>query len=118
MIRIAPNVELSDSERAWLLKQTRSGVASRRLAERSQIVLLAATQKTNEEIAAELDMTRQKVARWRTRYVELGRPCIESDAPGRGRKPALLAKSAAVDRAKNYARNSIQRDALESKHDG
>ena len=92
MIRIAPNVELSDSERAWLLKQTRSGVASRRLAERSQIVLLAATQKTNEEIAAELDMTRQKVARWRTRYVELGRPGIESDAPGRGRKPVCSQK--------------------------
>ncbi len=86
-MRIAPKVELSDSERAWLLKQTRSGMASQRLAERSQIVLLAAAQKTNEEIAAQLHITRQKAGRWRTRYVEVGRPGIESDAPGRGRKP-------------------------------
>ena len=57
-MRIAPIVELSEIKRAWLLKESRSGVASRRLAERCQIVLLAAADQTNEEIAAALKMTR------------------------------------------------------------
>ena len=82
-MRIAPSVKLNETERAWLLKQTRSGVASKRC----EIVLLAAADKSNEKIAAALKITRQRAGRWRTRYVDLGRVGIEADAPGRGRKP-------------------------------
>jgi len=88
-MRVAPIVELSDPDREWLQKQARSGVAARRLGERCRIVLLAASGKTNEQIAEELGMTRQKAGRWRTRFVETGRGGIEADAPGRGRKPSF-----------------------------
>ncbi|MDB6154455.1 MAG: ISBmu8 transposase [Chthoniobacteraceae bacterium] len=85
-MRVAPAVVLSESDREWMLKQSRSAVAPRRLGERCQVVLLAAEGKTNEEIAAELSITRQKAGRWRSRFVEKGRIGIEKDEPGRGRK--------------------------------
>ncbi len=91
-MRVAPIVELTESEREWLQKQSGSGVATRRLGERCRIVLLAAKGKTNEQIAAEMGVTRHKAGRWRSRYVLAGRAGIESDAPGRGRKPAYLAE--------------------------
>jgi transposase len=71
----------------WLQKQATSGVTSCRLAERCQIVLLAAEGKNNEQIAALLGITRQKAARWRARFRQSGRAGLEHDAPGRGRKP-------------------------------
>ena len=87
-MRVAPTVVLIESDREWLLKQSRSGVASRRLGERSRVVLLAADGKTNEQIAAQLGISRQKAGRWRSRFVQLGRVGIEQDKPGRGRKLA------------------------------
>lgn len=86
-MRVAPAVELTDPDREWLQRQSRSGVAARRLGERCRIVLLAAAGKTNEQIAKKLGVTRQKAGRWRTRFSETGRAGIEADAPGRGRKP-------------------------------
>jgi transposase len=85
-MRVAPLVELSETERAWLLKQSRSGVVTRRLGERCQIILLSAEGQTNEEIGEILKITRQKVARWRDRYAQHGRKGIVEEAPGRGRK--------------------------------
>ena len=71
----------------WLQRQATSGLTSRRLAERCQIVLLATEGKNNEQIAALLGITRQKAARWRARFRQSGRAGLEHDAPGRGRKP-------------------------------
>jgi transposase len=76
---------LEDME--WLRKQASSGLTSRRLAERCQIVLLAIEGKNNEQIATALGVTRQKAARWRRRFRQGGRAGLEHDAPGRGRKP-------------------------------
>jgi transposase len=85
-MRIAPAIVLSEPDREWLLKQSRSGIASKRLGERSRIVLLAAEGKTNEQIGEELGITDKKAGRWRTRFVQKGRIGIEKDEPGRGRK--------------------------------
>lgn len=90
-MRVAPVVELSELDRGWLRKQSRGGVASRRLGERCRIVLMAADGKTNEQIAEQMSVSRHKAGRWRMRFVELGRAGIEADAPGRGRKPKLSA---------------------------
>jgi transposase/transcriptional regulator with XRE-family HTH domain len=84
---IARRLTLSTEDQEWLRKQAASAVASRRLVERCQIVLRAAEGRTNQQIAGELGMTRQKVARWRERFVQEGRTGLEQDAPGRGRKP-------------------------------
>jgi transposase len=51
------------------------------------VVLLAAKGKRNDQIARQLQITRQKAARWRQRFLQAGRAGIECDEPGRGRKP-------------------------------
>jgi transposase len=86
-MRVAPEIRLPEEELQWLRRQAQSAVASQRLSERCRIVLLAAEGKTNEEIGALLQITRQRAGRWRQRYVAQGRAGIEADAPGRGRKP-------------------------------
>src|ERR1700712_4986269 len=91
-MRIAPAVHLSPEEREWVTKQIKSVLTPKRLSERCFVILLAANGKTNEQIAKKLKVTRQKVGRWRTRFVELGRAGIESDRPGRGRKQIYTAK--------------------------
>jgi transposase len=79
-----------------LRKQASSAVASARVGERCRIVLRAAEGRTNEQIPAELKITRQKVARWRNRFREHGRAGLEHDAPGRGRKPVYGAEITAL----------------------
>jgi transposase len=85
-MRVAPEVRITEADFKWLVKQANSVLSSRRLNERCRIVLLAKEGKTNEEIAAALKITRQKVGRWRSRFVTGGRAQIETDAPGRGRR--------------------------------
>jgi transposase len=85
-MRIAPAIKLTDLDREWLLKESRSAIAPKRLGERCRVVLLAAEGKTNEEIAAELGIGRHKASRWRERFALKGRMGIEKDEPGRGRK--------------------------------
>jgi transposase len=85
-MRVAPEVRITEADLKWLSKRANSALSSRRLNERCRIILLAKEGKSNEEIAAQLNMTRQKVGRWRLRFVEGGRAGIEMDAPGRGRK--------------------------------
>ena len=89
-MRIAPVVEFTESDQAWIARQARSRIAPKRLGERCQIVLLAAAGKTNQQIAAVLGISRQKAGRWRLRFVEKGRRGIEEEEPGRGRKPIYL----------------------------
>ena len=69
-----------------------SGLTAKRLVERCQIVLLAAQGQEGLQIATSLGFSRHKVARWRDRFHEVGRTGIESDAPGRGRKPVYGAE--------------------------
>jgi len=85
-MRLARSVSLSFEDQQWLRKQAGSGVVAARVAERCQIVLLAAEDRSDVQIAALLGITRQKSSRWRTRFLDLGRVGLENDAPGRGRK--------------------------------
>lgn len=86
-MRKAPAVTLTSEDRAWVTKMIKGVLTSKRLHERCLVVLLAASGKTNEQIAKKLKITRQKAGRWRARFVEGGRAGIESDRHGRGRKP-------------------------------
>jgi len=86
-MRTAPRVDLSVEDRDWLEKSSRSQVTAVRLSERALIILLAADGQTNRQIGIRLDITEEKAARWRGRFIEQGRAGIERDAPGRGRKP-------------------------------
>lgn len=84
-MRAAPKVVLSDEQRAELSRLVRSGKTPVRLSERAQIVLRAADDVTNKDIAAELGIDWQRVARWRKRFVAGGLSAIAKDRP-RGRK--------------------------------
>lgn len=86
-MRITDPVSLAPEELKWLRKNASSALSSKRLGERCRIILRATEGGSQEEIAADLGMTRQKVGRWLARYRELGRVGLEHDAPGRGRKP-------------------------------
>ena len=86
-MRIASVITVSGEDQTWLRQQVGSALTAQRLVERCQIVLLAAEGLDNQEIAAALGVSRQKVGRWRVRFHTSGRAGIEADAPGRGRKP-------------------------------
>ena len=88
-MRVAPEIVLTDEERAELAKLIRSKLTSVRLVQRARIVLLAADGLQNKEIAAQLDIGRVQVARWRERYGELRRAGIERDLP-RGAPPVKV----------------------------
>src|SRR5688572_27541901 len=90
-MRVATPIELSDSERAQLVSLSRSQKTSVRLAQRANILLLAADGMQNLRIASQLGMSRFKVSRWRERYAAQGLAGIEKDAPRPGRKPKLSA---------------------------
>lgn len=91
-MRIATEIALSKDETTQLSKLSKSRSVSVRLAERSQIVLLADTGLTNEEIGIELDISRQKAGRWRDRYAKAGIVGIRQDAYRPGRKPKINAR--------------------------
>jgi transposase len=63
-------VELSAAERVQLESWTRRRTSAQALALRSRIVLLAAEGLNNVEIARQLGIQRNTVAKWRSRFVE------------------------------------------------
>ena len=88
-MRVAPAVELTDEQEVELKKLARSKRTSVRLAQRAQIVLLAAQGLQNKDIAAQLGIGRVQVSRWRERYLESGLQGIERDLP-RGAPPVKV----------------------------
>ena len=79
-------IELSDAERAQLESWTRRRTSAQALALRSRIVLLAAEGHNHREIARELGIDRNTVAKWRSRFVEHRRDGLTDEPrPGRPR---------------------------------
>lgn len=76
---------LSQELRDDLERFARSRTLPARLVQRSQIVLLAAARKSDQEIAQAVGVVRQTVSLWRNRFVEYGMAGIEKDAPRSGR---------------------------------
>ena len=85
-MRVAPEIVLTEDERAELMKLTSSRLTSVRLSQRARIVLLAAEGMQNLQIAEHLGVGRIQVARWRGRYAEMRPTGIERDLP-RGAPP-------------------------------
>ena len=88
-MRAAVETSLSGDEIDQPTRFAKSRSVPVRLAERSQIVLLAAKGLTNERIAEQLGISRQKAGRWRQRYAESGLAAIEKDAARPKRKPCI-----------------------------
>jgi transposase len=95
-LRVAPAIELTDEQEGELTRLARSKRTSVRLAQRAQIVLLAAQGLQNKDIAEQLGIGRVQVARWRERYLESGVQGIERDLP-RGAPPVKVDVSKLVE---------------------
>src|SRR3970040_2496767 len=88
-LRVAPAISLTEEQERELTRLARSKRTSVRLAQRAQIVLLAAQGLQNKDIAEQLGIGRVQVARWRERYLECGLQGIERDLP-RGAPPVKV----------------------------
>ncbi len=88
-MRVAPEIVLTDEERAELKKLVRSRLTSVRLEQRARIVLLATEGMQNKAIAEQLGVGRVQVSRWRERYARLRLAGIERDLP-RGAPPVKI----------------------------
>jgi transposase len=62
-------VELTENERATLVQWARRRKTAQALAQRSRIILACANGGSNTEVAAELGLARDTVAKWRSRFV-------------------------------------------------
>lgn len=91
-MRIAPRIELTSEERKTLTRLANGRRTEVRVAKRAQIVLAAARGLENREIAEELQMTRETVGRWRSRFSKHRLEGIKKDLPRGGRKPSMRSK--------------------------
>jgi transposase len=85
-MRIAPVISLTDSQRSELEALSLGRRSEVRVSERAQIILLAANEKQDKQIAAELGINRLTASLWRRRYAQWGVAGILKDAPRVGRK--------------------------------
>lgn len=69
-MKTAPYIQLTNEEKQTLLNWSRSYKIEKRLAQRVQIILLAAEDNQNKQIAAELHTTHITVGKWRKRFCE------------------------------------------------
>ena len=91
-MRRAVEIELTDEERATLLKWSRGKRTQARVVGRAKIVLAAADGKQNKQIAKELGVAEPTVGKWRNRFAEHRLAGIEKDLPRGGRTPHVRAK--------------------------
>jgi transposase len=91
-MRIAPQIELNETDRLTLERWSRGRSTPSRLVLRAQIVLRAAEGRENQDIAEELGISRPTVGLWRQRFASQGVAGIEKDAP-RGGRPSGKRKS-------------------------
>ncbi len=81
-------IELSEEERRALEARVRKYTLPYRDVVRAQMVLLAAEDLANDEIARRLNSRREVVSMWRKRFFEQGLAGLE-ERPRRGRPPAF-----------------------------
>ena len=91
-MRVAPAVNLTADQKSLLTKAAKATSVSVRFSQRAQMVLLAAEGRQDIAIARELKITRQRCARWRQRFIQLGIDGLKKDAPRPGRKKQLSAQ--------------------------
>ena len=87
-MRVAPPISLTVEEKKTLEQWSRGRTTPARLVLRAKIVLAAAGEKENKDIAAELKTNRMLVGKWRNRFAEKRLAGIEKDAR-RGGRPSV-----------------------------
>ena len=95
-MRVAARVELTPEQESLLSKASRSTSVSVRFAQRAKIVWLAAQGLQNIQIAQQVGTTRQRVARWRDRFLRCGIEGLKKDAARPGRRKRISAQKMAT----------------------
>lgn len=90
-MRRSPSLSLSARDRALLDQWSRGRTLAARVVQRSRIVLMLANGNSIRTIVKELGVSATTVRLWRRRFDAHGPDGLLTDAPGRGRKPALTA---------------------------
>src|ERR1035437_10174184 len=90
-MRVAPPVVLDEQQRKILEQWARSRSLPIRQVQRAKIILLAADGRQDLEIAAAVNISNHKAARWRKRFLKNGFPGLEKDAPRPGRARTITA---------------------------
>ena len=85
----APALEVTDEQRAELVRMSRSTTLPHRRVLQAKALLLAAEGVANEEIARGSGVDSDAVRRWRKRFAEQGPAGVGVIAKGRGRKSWL-----------------------------
>ncbi len=106
-MRVASSITLTPEQKSQLEQWARGRSIAARLVERARIVLLAAEGKQDLEIAAALNISNQKAARWRQRFITIGVPGLEKDAPRPGRP--LTIDAHAIERV--IAKTTLEKPA-------
>ncbi|RDK05214.1 IS630 family transposase [Cupriavidus lacunae] len=88
-MRVAPEIVLTDAERAELTSLAEDTGDSPRMAQRARMVLLAAGGMRNKDIAEQLGLGRAQVSRWRERYAQWRLAGIANELP-RGAPPVKI----------------------------
>lgn len=88
MPRIAPKIELSQPQEEELQRIIRSSSASQADTLRARIILLAAQDHPNDEIASTLEISEPTVCKWRKRFSRFGMAGL-NDGPRSGRPTTL-----------------------------
>jgi transposase len=91
MSRRAAVITLTTEEQTTLQAWARGRAMPARLVQRARIIRLAAKGKLNQDIAAELQLSRPTVQWWRQRFLALRLSGLEKDAPRPGRVPRISA---------------------------
>ena len=118
-MRRASQITLSDADRTTLERWSRGRRTEARRVMRARIVLAAAEGKENQDIAAELNISRGAVARWRDRFAALGVAGITKDAPRGGRPPKGrqdLIRPAEVGAVENLREIAVHQKAVCRRH--
>ena len=88
-MRIAPQVVLTNQQRAKLETYARGRSTQARVVLRARIVLLAGEGKQDLKIAHLLSIVPRTAARWRSRFLHDGIAGLEHDAPRPCRTPSI-----------------------------
>ena len=110
-MRVAVQIELTDAERAALVKWSRGRSTPARLVLRAKMVLAAAEGRENKGIALELGCKRETVGKWRNRFAALRLAGIEKDAPRSG--PPATVRSAHEAEIIRRTTQELPRDATQ-----